>query len=378
MRAFEFLDLTLSEAPIGVSGLFKYQGTKKDRVPIFLNNIKTGVPFTVGTKEGPKEIVIDPTELERVKQWVQNPTSNLKLKTTDKQYPIIPFGSIIKTKVFGGEESGQRERIEQGQIGEIQSQLEDAKAGRPVVKLRVGDRTVEAASVRKEAESEGGRAPKSDMTVLNADGDAVAWVSLKGEPFRLGGWSQLADVPEIAQWLERIRKVNNGVFEPGMSFGLNISSDLANQIVFGKQFGGKRGFSNVDVILIGDVSIENGVLTATRSYVNGKTPSGPDKPYLVMRYMQGRNDVGFKNVRAETNTASEGRKVKWLNSDADIESAINMFSDEKSEKEKLAAMTPKERAAYRKEKRLSAEPAAVPTSEPVPPTEPAAVNPLQK
>jgi hypothetical protein len=34
-----------------------------------------------------------------------------------------------------------------------------------------------------------------------------------------------------------------------------------------------------------------------------------------------------------------------------------MFSDEKSEKDKLFAMTPKERAAYRKEKRLAAQPA---------------------
>lgn len=356
MRAFEFLDLSLNEAPIGVSGLFKYQGTKKDRVPIFLNKIEKSSPFTVKTKQGTKEIVIDPTELEKVKQWIKSPTSNLKLKTTDEQYPIIPFGSIIKTKDFGGEEAGQRERIEQGQIGEIQSQLEDAKAGQPSVKLKVGDSIVDAASVEKERGSVNGRAPKSDMTVLDSKGDAVAWVSLKGEPFRWGGWQHLAGTTEIAEWLERIRKVNNGVFEPGMSFGLNISDDLANKIVFGKEFGKKRGFSNVDLVLIGEVKIENGTLSADRSYANGTTPSGSDKPYLVMRYMEGRSDLRFKNVRAETNTTAEGRKVKWLNTDADVESAIKMFSDEKSEKEKLATMTPKERAAYRKEKKLAAQP----------------------
>jgi hypothetical protein len=73
--------------------------------------------------------------------------------------------------------------------------------------------------------------------------------------------------------------------------------------------------------------------------------------------MNGRTDLGFKNVRAETNTTSEGRKVKWLNSDADVISAIKMFSDEKSEKDKLSTMTPKERAIYRKEKRLAVQPA---------------------
>lgn len=356
MRAFEFADLSLNEAPIGVSGLFKYQGTRKDRVPIFLSKIEKSIPFKINTKEGPREIVVDPSELGKVQQWVQNPTSNLKLKTTDEKYPIIPFGSIVKTKDFGGEEAGQREKIEQGQIGEIQSQLEDAKAGQPSVKLKVGDRIVDAASVEKERGSVNGRAPKSDMTVLDSNGDAVAWVSLKGEPFRWGGWQHLAGTTEIAEWLERIRKVNNGVFEPGMSFGLNISDDLANKIVFGKEFGKKRGFSNVDLVLIGDVNIEQGTLTANRSYPNGTTPSGSDKPYLVMRYMEGRSDLRFKNVRAETNTTAEGRKVKWLNTDADVESAIKMFSDEKSEKEKLASMTPKERAAYRKEKRLAAQP----------------------
>lgn len=356
MRAFEFVDISISEAPIGVSGLFKYQGTKKDRVPIFLDKIEKSSPVTINTKEGPKEVIIDPAELEKVKQWIQDPTSNLKLKTTDEKYPIIPFGAIVKTKDFGGEEAFSREKIEQGQIGEIQSQLEDAKAGQPAVKLQVGGRTVDAASVEKEKGSVNGRAPKSDMTVLDTEGNPTAWVSLKGEPFRWGGWQHLAQTPEIAQWLERIKKVNNGIFEPGMSFGLNISDDLANKIVFGKEFGNKPGFSNVDLVLIGDVRIEKGALLANRSYANGTTPTGPDKPYLVMRYMQGRNDLGFKNVRSETNTTSEGRKVKWLNNDSDVASAIGMFSTEKSEKEKLAAMTPKERTAYRKEKKSEVQP----------------------
>ena len=193
------------------------------------------------------------------------------------------------------------------------------------------------------------------MAILDTEGNPVAWIRLKGEPFRWGGWQHLAKTPEIAEWLGRIKKVNNGIFESGMSFGLEISDDLANKIIFGKDFGGKPGFSNVDMVLVGDVAIKNGSLTANRFYSNGKTPSGADKPYLVMRYMQGRNDIGFKDVRAETNTTGEGRKVKWLNTDADVESAIKMFSSEKSEKEKLAAMTPKERAAYRKQKRLSAQ-----------------------
>jgi hypothetical protein len=351
MRFFEFFDQQLDEAPLGTTGLFKYQGTKKDRVPVFLQKIKQGTPFKVKTKSGFEDVVIDPAEYDAAAAWVSNPTKNFKLKTTDGR--ILPFGAIVKTKEFGGEEAFQREKIEQGQIGEIQSALQDAKADNPAIQLIVGKRKVNAADVEKEKGSVNGRAPKSDMTVIDTEGNAVAWVSLKGDPFRWGGWQHLSKMPEIAEWLNRIKQVNNGVFEPGMSFGLRISDDVANKIVFGKDFGGKPGISNVDAVLIGDVEINSGKMSATRMYANGQTPTGGDAPYLVMRYMQGRNDVGFKNVRAETNTTSEGRKVKWIESDADVESAKKMFSDEKSEKEKLSTMTPKERTAYRKAKKLA-------------------------
>lgn len=369
MRFFEFTDIKLDEAPLGTSGLFKYKGTKKDRVPVFLQKIEQGTPFKVKTKSGLIDIVIDPIEFEKVKQWIESPTSNLKLKTTDKEYPVIPFGAIIKTKEFGGEEAGQREKIEQGQIGEIQSQLEDAKAGQPSVKLKVGDTVVNVGSVEKEKGSVNGRAPKSDMTVLDPEGNPRAWVSLKGEPFRWGGWQHLMNMPEIKQWLDRIKQVNGGTFREGMSFGLHVSPDVANKIVFGKEFGGKRGFSNVDAILIGEVNITNGKMSATRMYANGQTPTGPDQPYLVMRFMNGRNDVGFKNVRAETNTASEGRKVKWLDNDSDVQSAIKMFSDENEEKTKLSSMTDKEKKLYRKEKRLASQqttPTPAPAGVPLP------------
>ena len=86
MRFFEFFNQHLDEAPLGTTGLFKYQGTKKDRVPVFLQKIEQGTPFKVKTKSGFEDIVIDPSELEKVKQWIENPTSNLKLKPQTKNF----------------------------------------------------------------------------------------------------------------------------------------------------------------------------------------------------------------------------------------------------------------------------------------------------
>ena len=316
MRFSEFKESNLYEAPLGTTGLFKYVGTRKDRVPVFLQKIRDQSPFKVKTKSGIDDVVIDPSEYDRVENWIKNPTTNFKLKTIDDR--VVPFGAIIKTKEFGGESAGQREKVEQGQLEGIQIELDKIKQGNPFVKLKVGDKTVNAARVEKERGSVNGRAPKSDMTVLDENENPVAWVSLKGKQFRWGGWQHLMNLPEIAAWLNRIKQVNNGVFESGQAFGLHISDEVANKIVFGKEFGNERGFSNVDAVLIGWADIKDNELTADRVYVNGETPTGGDQPYLVMRYMLGRNDVGFKNARAETNTIDEGRKVRWLDNDQDV------------------------------------------------------------
>jgi len=347
MRFSEFKETNLNEAPLGTTGLFKYIGRKNDRVPIFLQKIKNGTPFLIKTKTGTEEVVIDPTEYDKVESWIKSPTPNLRLKSTDGR--IIPFGSIVKTKEFGGEVAGQRERVEQGQIEGVQIELDKIKAGKPFTKLKVGDKTVNAARVEKEQGTVNGRAPKSDMTVLDENNEPVAWVSLKGSAFRWGGWQHLSNLPEIKDWLNRIKQVNDGIFEPGQAFGLHISEDVANKIVYGKAFGGDRGISNVDAVLIGWADIKGNVLTADRVYSNGETPKGIDKPYLVMRYMLNRNDLGFKNVRAETNTVSEGRKVKWLDTDADIESAKLMFSDEREYRAKMSASPKKQQTLGNKE-----------------------------
>lgn len=330
MRFFEFL----SEATLSPKELFKYSGhPKRDRVPIFLQKLQNQSPFVIKTKNGLEEIILDPDEYERMKNWVSNPTGGIKLKARDDDR-MIPLTAIQKTKEFGGENTGQRERIEQGQIEGIAADLEKAKAGEPFVELLVGDQVVNAASVEKERGLVNGRAPKSDMTVLNENGEAVAWVSLKDKTFRWGGWQHLYKVPEIAEWLRRIEAVTGRIFESGQAFGLHISDDIKRQIIYGKDFGGDRGISNVDAVLIGWANIKKQgnqfVLTSDTVYKNGDVPSGSHTPYLVMRFMNNRNDLGFRNVRAETNTTSEGRKVKWLDSDQDVKSVIPQKKQEPS------------------------------------------------
>lgn len=315
MRAREFV---ITEAPIGQPGLFKYSDTPKDRVPIFLEKIIDGTPFRL--TDG-RDVVIDPAELDKVTAWMQSPSPRkplaLKLKDSDE---YIPFGSIVKTKEFGGEKSGSREGIEQGQIDGLSKELEKLKAGKPFIKLIVGKTPVHAARVAKTSELIAGRQPKSDMTVYDENDNPVAWVSLKGASFKKwGGFHHLVPTsPEIQAWIAKIKEITGGVLGPKQSFGHHIKDDLVkNKIVFGKDFGGPFGISNVNVVLVGYVTIKSSgkgsyKLSADTIFSNGETPTGVYEPYLTVRFMTARPDIGLKNARAETNTKNETRKVRWL------------------------------------------------------------------
>lgn len=312
MRSHEFI----FEAPLG-QGVFKYEtNPKKDRVPPFLEKIIMQQPFTVKTDSGQEEeVVFDPSQYDEIAQHLEQKSTKFKLRTLEDPPRLIPFGAIKKTAEFGGEGSFSRETQEQAQIAGLSEELEKLKAGQPYIKLIVGNGAVNAARFEKTP----GRV-KSDMTIINENNEPVAYVSLKADNFKKwGGFQHLIGLyPIIKTWVNKIKEITGGELGPKQSFGLHLTDNtIKNKIVFGKDFGKDFGVSNVNCVLIGNLSIVpagEGVfkLTGDTVYANGQTPTGVYEPYLAVRYMTARPDLGLKNARAETNTKNETRKVQWL------------------------------------------------------------------
>lgn len=313
MRSREFI----FEVPLGHGGMFKYEtNPRKDRVPKFLEKIKMQTPFTISTAAGEEEVVFDPSQYDEIAQHLAQKSTKFKLRTMEKPPRLIPFGAIKKTAEFGGEGSFSRETLEQAQIAGLSEELEKLKAGQPYIKLIVGaGASVNAARFEKTP----GRV-KSDMTIINENNEPVAYVSLKADNFKKwGGFQHLIGLyPVIKTWVDKIKEITGGELGPKQSFGLHLTDNtIKNKIVFGKDFGKDFGVSNVNCVLIGNLSIVpagEGVfkLTGSTVYINGQTPTGVYEPYLAVRYMTARPDLGLKNARAETNTKNETRKVQWL------------------------------------------------------------------
>ena len=317
MRAREFL----SETYLTNKEMFKYENfPNRDRVPIFLGKIKMQTPFTISTAAGEEEVIIDPTQYDEIAQNLEQKNTNFQLRTIEKPPRFITFSKIKKTKEFGGEGAFSRETKEQAQIAGLSKDLEQLKTGQPFIKLIVGEgSTVGDAVNAARFEKTPGRV-KSDMTIINENNEPVAYVSLKADNFKKwGGFQHLIELyPIIKTWVNKIKELTGGELSPRTSYGLHLTDDtIKNKIVFGKDFGKDFGVSNVNCVLIGNLSIVptgNGMfkLTGDTVYNNGDTPTGVYEPYLAVRYMTARPDLGFKNARAETNTKNETRKVQWL------------------------------------------------------------------
>jgi hypothetical protein len=288
MRANEFLYETIEVI---------CEKTSSDELIPFLKNLG----FVVQKKTSNTIKVITPhtlrgTGAERIASTLPGAT------ISDDKKKIHYDGTNILVKP--AEAQGGHLEKEEGQIIALNSAIQEHLKGQPNIRLRVGNRIINAAGVNKVPGN-----VKADAVIIDSTGKEQAWISLKdgSSPLGFGQWggiNHLGRDPEVVQFVQELKAAfPNGLAQRMGTFGKPIkNTNLKALTCFGKDFGGAPGMSNVDLILQGHPVLKKGrngsyILDGTHSWANGDVPSGEYEPTLMARFGSDRNDFGVKTTR---------------------------------------------------------------------------------
>lgn len=269
--------------------------------------------FEVEKKTGNTVKVIVPAALRST--GVQQIAGTLPGSTISDNGKEVYFdGSKILVKP--AEAQGGRLEKEEGQIIALDSAIKEHLNGKPSIKLAVGTRIVDAAGVAKVPGN-----VKADAEIVDAQGNAVAWISLKdgNSPRGFGQWGGVNHIgrdPEVVKFVQSLKAIAvNNEMPRKLTYGAPIkNANLKAISCFGKDYGGEPGRSNVDLILQGHPTLKKGtrgsfVLTGAHTWHNGDIPQGEYEPVLTARYSSDRNDFGIIGARI-TAFPSAGRPWK--------------------------------------------------------------------
>lgn len=205
------------------------------RVALFLSKIKDNEEFLT-VRNG--LVKISKTEYD---DFVQGFKTNgfSKLVKTNKgniQYP----GGFLKSGEFGGKGKGSGTRAEDAALKNVQKELMKVLAveKQPFIKLKIGSRTVECAAIET-TDGTGGRAPKSDFTVKDTQGNDVAHISHKdgtrAKDFQqYGGVTDIPDNDEIKKFVEDVIAKHPDGLSSGVTYYRPIkSTEIIMKAIFG-------------------------------------------------------------------------------------------------------------------------------------------------
>jgi hypothetical protein len=288
MRANEFLYETIEVI---------CEKTSSDELIPFLKNLG----FVVQKKTGNTIKVITPhtlrgTGAERIASTLPGAT------ISDDKKKVHYDGTTILVKPAEAQGAGLEK--EEGQIIALDSAIREHLKGLGDLRLKVGNRIVNAAGVQKVPGS-----VKADAVIVDSAGNETAWISLKdgSTPKHFGQWggvNHLGKDQEVNTFANEIKSAfPNGLTNGISTYGKPIQNPQLKALTcFGKNYGGQPGQSNVDLILQGHPVLKKGrngsyILDGARSWANGDVPSGEYEPTLMARYASDRNDFGVQTCR---------------------------------------------------------------------------------
>jgi hypothetical protein len=198
-----------------------------------------------------------------------------------------------KTPEFGGKGKGSGTAAEDRELSGLRKEIERAmvKNGISVLPMIVGKKKCMVVGV----ESTFGT-PKSDFHLVDAKGEAVAWISHKdgstAKDFQQYGG--LADKifknnKEVTSWMNALKKQFPDGMKSGDTAWRNVrSTTLIKQSVWGIDYGKDRGKNNVDEFHQGPMKIKkrgrNYIIQSKHQDNNGALPKGDYKAIFYARY----------------------------------------------------------------------------------------------
>lgn len=233
---------------------------------------------------------------------IQNIARTLPGSTVSADGKVIHFdGATVLVKP--AEAQGGRLEKEEGQIIALDTTIKEHLNGQPFIKVAIGTRVVNAAGAVKVPGN-----VKADVEIVDDQGNPVAWISLKDgtTPKGFGHWGgvdHLASDPEVSAFVKGIKAAFGDQFPRGPTYGVPIKNPKLKALtVFGKDFGGAPGRSNVDLVLQGHPTLKKGtrgsfVLTGAHTWHNGDIPANGYDPVLIVRFSADRGNFGIAGAR---------------------------------------------------------------------------------
>jgi len=262
------------------------------RVPVFIDKVKDKEYFS--TDKG-AVIITSPTwKVLDASMRVNGYSAMMKGKTDKGKAVTVKYPhEFHKTPEFGGKGKGSGTAAEDRELSGLRKEIERAmvKNGISVLPMIVGKKKCMVVGV----ESTFGT-PKSDFHLVDAKGEAVAWISHKdgstAKDFQQYGG--LADKifknnKEVTSWMNALKKQFPDGMKSGDTAWRNVrSTTLIKQSVWGIDYGKDRGKNNVDEFHQGPMKIKkrgrNYIIQSKHQDNNGALPKGDYKAIFYARY----------------------------------------------------------------------------------------------
>ena len=296
----------------------------------FNKNENRGITFLAKIKEGSKfatvnkgDVTIPKNLHDEVMVFIQadgkfpNPRTKLTIETS-KGNLTIP-GDFLKTGEFGGRGEGSGEAAETQAMNDFNNKLNKllVDLSKSSVRVKINGRIVECAQMVKTEGTYSGLAPKSDMTIIDANNKPVAYISHKAgssaKDFQqYGGVSNKAlptkyhNNTEIEHFMNEVLKQRPEGLRSGDQFYKEVKDKgLVKLMMYGPEFAsGRPGISNVDEFHLGNMNLQGskgGVYTieSTHKGKNGDMPRGNYTATFIIRAQFRRGTARAAGVEVE-------------------------------------------------------------------------------